>query len=167
MRYGRCQELTDILGKFHEPARDLGAHAVRGARPSPSACCGALKGTTVTTNVYDRSSSTIASDSRWSIEIAGKCLIYVDDSGYEKVDVVGEHAFLFAGDVNLIHQWKVYLRLRSQGQGQSRPQLQGIAFLAVKLGTCEIIGGYGQDIVPQEDGQIIASFAGTGSFHAH
>jgi hypothetical protein len=121
----------------------------------------------MTTNIYDFHAGMIGCDSRWSIETPSKALIYVDDSGYEKIEQVGNHAFLFAGNVGVIHEWKLHLHRRHRGEASARPALAGIAVLAVELGTCLIVDGYGQDIQPVENGVKVASFAGTGSFHAH
>lgn len=123
----------------------------------------------MTTNIYDFHAGMIGSDSRWSIETPSKSIIYVDDSGYEKIAHIGNYAFLFAGNVMVIHAWKMYLHERSQGLPAARPPLAGCAFLAVELSSCEILEEYGQDIGPvdAETGRKVASFAGTGSFHAH
>lgn len=122
----------------------------------------------MTTNVYDYATGVLASDSRWSIETPSNSIIYVDDSGYDKVDVVGDTAYLFAGAVPVIHIWKMYLRSRQQGDKTlARPSMEGMAMLAVALKSGDVVHGYGQDIFPSEDGKILSSFAGTGAYSAH
>jgi hypothetical protein len=62
----------------------------------------------MTTNVYDGHALKMATDSRWSVDLPDSKIMYVDDSGYDKLLVSKEFgiAIMFAGASNLIDLWK-------------------------------------------------------------
>lgn len=62
--------------------------------------------TGMTTNVICRVNSIISSDSRWSYEVNPSLIVYVDDTGFDKISLRPLHAMVFAGDGLLISQWK-------------------------------------------------------------
>jgi hypothetical protein len=47
-----------------------------------------------------------ATDSRWSRKVGASSLLYIDNSGYEKILVVAHLLFVFAGHGSLIQAWK-------------------------------------------------------------
>ncbi|WP_369987815.1 hypothetical protein [Pseudomonas xanthosomatis] len=50
----------------------------------------------------------LASDSRWSFALpdSPNLLAYVDDTGFDKLAIRGDHAMVFAGDGLLVEKWK-------------------------------------------------------------
>lgn len=65
----------------------------------------------MTTNVYDQSAALLTSDSRWSTTSDDKNWIaFVDDTGFDKIIYDEQLAFLFAGDLALIDEWKKWVR---------------------------------------------------------
>ncbi|MDR7068159.1 hypothetical protein J2X02_000976 [Pseudoxanthomonas japonensis] len=59
----------------------------------------------MTTNVLDHHNRKVTSDSRWSIT-AGRQLIFVDNSGFEKIAERPLAVMICAGDAKLIDEWK-------------------------------------------------------------
>lgn len=120
----------------------------------------------MTTNVYDGSKRLLCSDSRWSAKHpSSDFFIFVDDFGFDKIEIAGNRAFLFAGRASTIHDWKIYLRSNPAGS-QNHPSLDDIALLIVEAETGKIVAAKGQDIQIANDDSSITSFAGTGSSHA-
>ncbi|WP_321938242.1 hypothetical protein [Burkholderia cepacia] len=117
----------------------------------------------MTTTAYDLSAKLLTSDSRWSIELGTTKIAYVDDAGFDKIEIVGEHAFLFAGSSAGIDSWKKYIHA---GGGLNIPDLNGIALFALNVTTQEILVSYGQDIALPNIDALKASFAGSGARHA-
>lgn len=117
----------------------------------------------MTTTAYDVSAFLMTSDSRWSITIGGTKIAYVDDTGFDKIELACGHAFLFAGDSGVIDAWKRYVR---SGNGGAIPGLQGIALLAVNAATKATVVCHGQDIALPDPVSMTASFAGSGARHA-
>lgn len=113
----------------------------------------------MTTNVFDISQGILASDSRWSIP-RDFGIIYVDDTGFDKMELALGHAFIFAGNGAVIQSWKNWIR--DPNRPYQEPDVNGIALCIVNVTTVEISFEYGQDIALEE-----ARFAGTGSYHAH
>lgn len=62
----------------------------------------------MTTNVYDKRAGQLASDSRWS-RISGEWIIWVDDTGYDKIICDARLGFLFAGELDKIDIWKQWV----------------------------------------------------------
>lgn len=63
----------------------------------------------MTTNVFDKASAILASDSRWSYELQYPFILFVDDTGYDKVVTRPTIAVVFAGRSDLIEQWKCWV----------------------------------------------------------
>jgi len=119
----------------------------------------------MTTNVYDKSKFLVTSDSRWSIP-TDFGVIYVDDTGFDKIEVSKDHAFLFAGSASVIQQWKDYIRASQSGMPLSRPPAKGISLLVAKMGCGSFVEAYGQDISLPNKAKPAVSFAGTGAHPA-
>lgn len=114
----------------------------------------------MTTNVYDGLSFTLATDARWSLSL-GYALLYVDDTGFEKIDFTDRIAYMFAGDSDVIAKWKNWIR--SPGSSvRTRPALGRIAICMVDIGSGEVVFDRGQLIVKGN-----TRFAGTGATPAH
>lgn len=62
----------------------------------------------MTTNVLDLQSDIATSDSRWSITWPD-AVIYVDDTGFDKIFEHNRYLFVFAGTSNLIQIWKNHI----------------------------------------------------------
>ncbi|KWO62589.1 hypothetical protein [Burkholderia territorii] len=105
----------------------------------------------------------LTSDSRWSIELGTTKIAFVDDAGFDKIEIVGDHAFLFAGDSMGIDLWKKYIH---GGGGPNIPPLDGIALFALNVVSQDIVISYGQDIALPNASELMASFAGSGARHA-
>jgi len=114
----------------------------------------------VTTNVFDMDSRQVATDSRWSIDCQ-KFILFIDDTGFDKICLAKRHAFMFAGNGPLIQQWKDWLQANPLG-ASNMPDVQGIAICIINMPTAEIKFEHGQDIVLTN-----ARFTGTGSKYAH
>ncbi|MFL1528014.1 hypothetical protein [Pseudomonas sp. O230] len=115
----------------------------------------------MTTNVYDRTTGFITSDSRWSVE-KDFAFMYVDDTGFDKIEEARGKVFLFAGDSEIIQLWKTFLRsgpLSSEG----RPKIEGIAILIADSATGKLVYHYGQDILLPDSEDPDTSFAGSGA----
>lgn len=117
----------------------------------------------MTTNVYDRSRLRMTSDSRWSVDSDFGAVLYVDDTGFDKIVIAAEHAFLFAGSAPVIQEWKDFLRKMEEGEVLPRPSAKGIALLMAKLSCGTIIASYGHDIALPSKDSLDASFAGSGA----
>ncbi len=119
----------------------------------------------MTTNVYDKTKFLVTTDSRWSI-ITDIGVIYVDDTGFDKIETAKDHAFVFAGNSAVIQNWKDYIRGSQSGQPLSRPSAKGISLLVAKLGSGSFVEAYGQDIGLPNKLRPTVSFAGTGAHPA-
>jgi len=74
------------------------------------------KATRMTTNVVDSAARIVATDSRWSwpVELRttgiSHARIYVDDAGFDKIEVGDDYSFIFAGNAILMGMWKAWRR---------------------------------------------------------
>jgi hypothetical protein len=117
----------------------------------------------MTTTVYDGVRKMITCDSRWSLPDERFGVLYVDEAPFQKLEIVRDHAFVFAGKAVVINAWKIYLQARASGRALDLPTMDGIAVLVAFLQTGALKHYYGQDIILPDvfDPQTI--FAGTGS----
>ena len=113
----------------------------------------------MTTNVYDASGGVLATDSRWSYQ-HGWFLIYIDETAFEKLEVIGNFAFMFAGRGQVIQNWKTYLRSKPT-DGSNMPDCDGMCMSGVNTTTGAIRFAEGNSV--SREG---ATFAGSGSKHA-
>ncbi|EGR3070258.1 hypothetical protein DMW20_11905 [Vibrio parahaemolyticus] len=64
----------------------------------------------MTTTVCDLVNQIITADTRWSCEInyedGRRALVYSDDTGFDKISILGHFALVMAGDGRLIAEWK-------------------------------------------------------------
>lgn len=125
-----------------------------------------MRATVLTTNVYDGLKRLLSSDSRWSSKHpSGDFIIYVDDVGFDKIEMASGHAFLFAGFASTISEWKAFLKSNPSGKN-GHPPIDGIALLITNMTTGEIVNHVGQDIQISNADATVTSFAGSGSGHA-
>jgi hypothetical protein len=83
----------------------------------------------MTTNIYDGNSSVMATDSRWSIEY-GSWLLYLDDTGYEKIERLNGMALMFAGHGPKIEEYKIWIH-SSPKDFSSMPDVKGMSVCMV------------------------------------
>jgi len=61
----------------------------------------------MTTNVFDGAVSVVATDSRWSWVVGDK-LVYLDDTGFDKIQVLPDLVVMYAGRGDLVQAWRNY-----------------------------------------------------------
>lgn len=115
----------------------------------------------MTTNVCDVSVGMLTSDSRWSRE-TGEWIIYVDDTGYDKIVFDAKLAFLFAGDMVNIDAWKQWVV-----NGRTGPMplsyLQRMSVIQVDINTGKVIFQSHQFLNSSFGVSVKALYAGTGA----
>ncbi|MEM5276693.1 hypothetical protein VSR17_16835 [Cupriavidus taiwanensis] len=62
----------------------------------------------MTTNVFDGAAGVIATDSRWSWKF-GNYVVYLDDTGFDKIQVLEDLVIMYAGDGRMVEAWRNYL----------------------------------------------------------
>lgn len=117
--------------------------------------------------MIDLTSGISASDSRWSCQ-APSFLLYIDDTGFEKIVHHGNLAFTFAGNGKLIQEWKNWLATNPSNSTGAPPTtaqtLQGpisITICIVRMSDKAPIFCRGRSIAFEN-----ALFAGTGATQA-
>jgi hypothetical protein len=114
----------------------------------------------MTTNVFDRNVRLMATDSRWSLSY-GPYLIYLDDSGFDKIEICGGYGFMFAGLGRQVQRWKAWLR-SAPGSNAGQPDHNGMAVCMVRIADGQEMFCAGAQIRNDE-----SVFAGTGSHSAY
>ena len=113
----------------------------------------------MTTNVFDEVKRFMATDSRWSVR-QGKFIVYLDDTGCEKIEINRGHAFMFAGNGGRIQQWKNWIR-SNPTDDSGQPQEEGVCFCIVDMSTGKVKRSVKQKLIP-----VGGFFAGTGTTFA-
>jgi len=125
----------------------------------------------MTTNVFDKARNVLASDSRWSFQLRDghfshspdrNVIPCVDNTGYDKITFDEDSGYLFAGDGQVIEQWKRWVAAPLQCVLPRPPTAQGFAVCITDLKTGEIRFEHGQRISDTD-----SRFAGTGSEPAY
>lgn len=123
----------------------------------------------MTTNVTDLNAAQMACDSRWSV-LHPEFILYIDDTGFDKIVNVRDHAYMFAGNGKLIHLWKEWLASGTRGAA-GRPPVKSdgvaIAVCIVNMPSSIVTLDVGQDIKHPDNLAPKAFFAGSGAIHAH
>lgn len=101
----------------------------------------------------------MATDSRWSIR-SGNYVVYLDDTGFDKIEVRKGAAFMFAGNGGRIQQWKSWLRTDPQDDSNQPPE-DGIC-ICIANTTTKLMKSFGKENVVINGGY----FAGTGTIYA-
>lgn len=114
----------------------------------------------MTTNVVDNVSRILASDSRWS-QRWGNYILYVDDVGFDKIEIMDSSAFVFAGKGSQIQNWKNWIRSDPKNLDK-RPSVEDISICIIDRQNKSVAFHKGQNIA-REDGL----FAGSGSQFAY
>lgn len=113
----------------------------------------------MTTNVYDYGAGVFASDSRWS-KIIGDWIVYIDDTGYDKIVFDDTLAMLFAGDMPPIEKWKQWF-LNGRISTPPVAHLKGISICIAEMKTGKFVFDSGHSLRSGD-----SRFAGTGAPHA-
>lgn len=113
----------------------------------------------MTTNVYDQNLGVMATDSRWSVR-QGNYVIYLDDTGFDKIEVRHQAAFMFAGNGKRIQEWKMWLRT-DPPDDSGQPSEEGVSICIADTST-KIMQSFGKENVIYKGGY----FSGTGTLFA-
>lgn len=127
----------------------------------------------MTTNVICHQKKLLTSDSRWSVDLDGypNQLLFVDDTGFDKLAISTAHALVFAGDSLLIGQWKKWFTAPKLDFSTVPPftrvesrdnQLKSIVASLVKKPSCEVMFTSGKFEAHGES----ARFSGSGALFA-
>ena len=124
----------------------------------------------MTTNAIDRKKVVIASDSRWSYMENGH-LVFVDDTGFDKIAWRGAGAMICAGDGVLIDVWKKWFLQPVLDPGQIPPterikpdhSVVSLDVTLLQAGTGTVLFIKGSYLTLDQE----AFFAGTGAQAAH
>lgn len=123
----------------------------------------------MTTNVYDKTAGTLASDSRWSFRLIEDgpiritaALLYVDDTGFEKIELQPDYSYIFAGPSDLIDRWKKWINSPTRNVERPPGVANDFALCIVETKTGSIMYEHGQRVKDDE-----YRFAGTGAIPAH
>jgi hypothetical protein len=122
----------------------------------------------MTTNVVDGRQQALASDSRWSFMIEGigydrkHAFVYVDDTQFDKIELAGDDALIFAGPASLIAEWKAWARFPVRGL-MNRPGLvTDFSICMIDVPSKTVFFEHGQKITGTDH-----RFAGTGAKGAY
>jgi hypothetical protein len=110
----------------------------------------------MTTNIFDGNARVMATDSRWSIEY-GSWLLYLDDTGYEKIERCNGVALMFAGHGKKIQEYKDWIRSMPDDDS-NMPDVKGMSVCMVDEEAGTVDFAKHQDI---ESGNVLC--AGTGA----
>jgi hypothetical protein len=113
----------------------------------------------MTTNVFDEDRGLMATDSRWSIR-HGQYIIYLDDTGCDKILLVRNRAIMFAGNGGRIQQWKDWL-LSEPKDSSGQPKEEGICICIADLASGKVKKSFKQELV-----DLTGYFAGSGKNYA-
>lgn len=123
----------------------------------------------MTTNVFDQDKNHLATDSRWTFSVKGKTGIalpdivgFVDDTGFDKIVFDATTAFMFAGDGELISQWRERILKENLLVGRRPGVARNFAICMVRRSDGYIVMEHGQKIF---GGPF--RFAGTGAEPAY
>jgi hypothetical protein len=98
----------------------------------------------MTTNIFDKNSAVMATDSRWSIEY-GQWILYLDDTGYEKIERCNGVALMFAGLGPKIQEYKDWIRSKPT-DFSLMPDVKGMAVCMVHEASNNVTFRKHQDI---------------------
>lgn len=122
----------------------------------------------MTTTAFDRVRQVVASDSRWSIPLPPYHVLYVDDTGCDKLADGQTLSMMFAGDGVLIEQWKAWFYNSldlAEMPGVERLEsgsTHEISICLVQKPTGKVIFDWGRCITHGDD----ARFSGSGAPYA-
>ncbi|MFM5169652.1 hypothetical protein ACEUAX_21880 [Aeromonas veronii] len=133
----------------------------------------------MTTTVCDLVNKIITADTRWSCGSQGELvlsdgrqyLVYCDDTGFDKISVVGKTALVTAGDGRLIAAWKQWWAGDADPQNRPATHIDGknaVNITIIDLENNQVIfdAGLKQVLFCIRTNQIKAFTAGSGASHA-
>lgn len=120
----------------------------------------------MTTNAIDRIKKIVATDSRWSIE-KGQYMLFVDDTGFDKLADRHTAAIVFAGDGQLIQLWKDWFSTPILNTAALPPveradhvgEIHSVTLFMLEKPTCRITLASGWMLAHEDEG----IFAGSGA----
>jgi hypothetical protein len=113
----------------------------------------------MTTNVFDETKGYMATDSRWSIR-QGKYVVYLDDTGCDKILIMHNRAIMFAGNGGRIQQWKDWLQSEPKDDS-GQPKEEGICICIADIQARKVKRSIKQKVISGG-----GYFAGTGTDYA-
>lgn len=119
----------------------------------------------MTTNVTDLKAGKMACESRWSVS-KPDFVLYIDNTGFDKIVLHGRSALMFAGNGRLIQEWKDWLHSKP-ANSKGHPPVNGVAVCIANMTSSVVMFDRGQDIKRPSEEAPVALFAGSGAYHAH
>lgn len=127
----------------------------------------------MTTNAIDRAKLIVTSDSRWSVPIPNEVnpthVAYVDDTGFEKISTSEVATLVFAGDGELISEWKSWFQQENAPDWATMPETERVVdgrlsdiSICVVTPAGRVIHDSGKCVMHGE----AARFSGSGAFLA-
>lgn len=126
----------------------------------------------MTTTVFDAAAGQICSDTRWSVrldQIYSGFVLYVDDTGYDKITDLNSHVMIFAGDAELISHWKLWSTVRpldvNNLPSYELPEGRCISLSIVDKQAKKVVFDCGQKMAQLclDTNEILAVFSGSGA----
>ena len=129
----------------------------------------------MTTTVFDSINKKVTSDSRWSSILeyqGGTYLVFVDDSGFDKIVDRSTSVVALAGDGELISEWKKWLSM-SEPKLEDRPPVRKAAthgstdcrefvLYIVSKTANKVVFDAGRKLAALDESGILAVFSGSG-----
>ena len=115
----------------------------------------------MTTNVFDGAAGVVATDSRWSWQW-DKYIVYLDDTGFEKIQVLDDLVVMFAGNGLLIQAWRDYLAAVPRILANQPAETKKVSVCMIDAQSGEFVRSAGGDYQVFDTSR----FGGTGGAHA-
>lgn len=133
----------------------------------------------MTTTVCDLVNKIVTADTRWSCGSQGELklsdgkyyLVYCDDTGFDKISVVGKTALVTAGNGALIAAWKEWWSGSAEYQNRPETEFNGqnvvnLAILDLEKNEVIFDAGQKQALFCTQTNKIQAFTSGSGGSHA-
>jgi hypothetical protein len=117
----------------------------------------------MTTNVFDGPARIVATDSRWSWPVIdGRWFVYLDDTGFDKIQVLNDLVVMYAGDGQLVQAWRDYFADEARELAAQPTATKEVCVCVVDAETGVFVKSAGGDYEVFED----SLFGGTGGGYA-
>jgi hypothetical protein len=129
----------------------------------------------MTTTVCDLTHRIITADTRWSSQITlsdgANYFLFCDDTGFDKISLVGKTALVTAGNGILIAEWKKWWCGEAKAEDKPQTEIDGtnaVNIAIIDLSTSEVIFHAGQKhaLYCLASNKVKAFTSGSGGFHA-
>ncbi|MEO9655919.1 hypothetical protein [Marinomonas sp.] len=129
----------------------------------------------MTTTVYDVDGKVVTTDSRWSINLDGLGLVnhvlFVDNTEFEKLANRQTVCVIFAGDLELISEWKAWLNQEDLGVDIPRTEISqdrtvSLTLIHKKNNQVLFDCGLKYPLLDEHSKRMLALFAGSGGINA-